>query len=59
MNSTNKKSTPKKKYCRKKRVVRHANPLFEKWLSEWEREAASMGSNMKYNYRRVGIILLL
>ncbi|XP_066974828.1 crossover junction endonuclease MUS81 isoform X2 [Macrobrachium rosenbergii] len=52
MNSTGGKAAPRKKYCRKKRVVRHANPLFDKWLLEWEQEAAKCGSNMRFNYRR-------
>ncbi|XP_068218425.1 crossover junction endonuclease MUS81 [Palaemon carinicauda] len=46
------KSLPSKKYRRKKKVVRHSNPLFDEWLAEWEREAANIGSNMRFNYRR-------
>ncbi|XP_042874642.1 crossover junction endonuclease MUS81-like isoform X2 [Penaeus japonicus] len=42
----------KKKYRRTKRTYKHPNPLFEKWLKEWQDEAARRHSNMKYNFQR-------
>ncbi|CAL4088936.1 unnamed protein product, partial [Meganyctiphanes norvegica] len=41
---------PKKK--RIKRVYRHPNSLFEKWLQEWYDEAKARESQMKFNYAR-------
>lgn len=45
-------SSEAKKYRRTKRVVQHANPLFDSWLLEWQQEAEKRGSNMKYNFQR-------
>ncbi|XP_045111479.1 crossover junction endonuclease MUS81-like isoform X2 [Portunus trituberculatus] len=41
-----------KKKWRTKRIIEHANPLFECWLGEWQQEAEKRGSNMKYNFQR-------
>ncbi|KAK3878475.1 hypothetical protein Pcinc_016893 [Petrolisthes cinctipes] len=42
----------KKKYRRVKRVLNHANPLFDQWLKEWQEEAQKKDSMMRYNYQR-------
>ncbi|XP_063886225.1 crossover junction endonuclease MUS81-like isoform X4 [Scylla paramamosain] len=41
-----------KKQRRTKRIVEHANPLFDCWLLEWQQEAEKRGSNMKYNFQK-------
>ncbi|XP_069994834.1 crossover junction endonuclease MUS81-like isoform X2 [Penaeus vannamei] len=46
------RSPHKKKYRRTKRTYKHPNPLFEKWLKEWQDEAERRHSNMKYNFQR-------
>lgn len=46
-------SSPGKKYRRTRRVVAHANPLFDTWLLEWQEEAGKRDSKMKYNFQRV------
>lgn len=46
-------STEEKRYRRTKRIVEHANPLFDTWLLEWQQEAEKKNSNMKYNFQRV------
>lgn len=39
---------------RRKRAVRACpNPLFEKWLEEWKREAQERGLNSVHTYRKV------
>ena len=38
-----------------KRVVKHPNLLFKKWLQEFKEEADRKGSNMKFNFQRVRI----
>lgn len=42
-----------KKYRHTKMVVEHANPLFDSWLLEWQKEAEKRNSKMKYNFQRV------
>ena len=42
-----------KKYKRKKVVYQHPNSLFEKWLTEWKKEAEEKNSNTKYVYQKV------
>lgn len=46
-------SSGEKKYRRTRRVVEHANPLFDTWLLEWQKEAEKKNSKMKYNFQRV------
>lgn len=46
-------SSAEKKYRRTRRVVAHANPLFDTWLLEWQEEAGKRDSKMKYNFQRV------
>lgn len=45
-------SSAEKKYRRTRRVVTHANPLFDTWLLEWQEEAGKRDSKMKYNFQR-------
>ena len=43
---------------RVKKIIKHANPLFDKWLREWHEEASLKDSNMKFIFHRVSSIFI-